>query len=225
MPWGTPSLRSGKNNARSLTSHVLQRLKETRTTDVSDQPDLIGQLAVKLHMVTEEHIQRCLAMQKQADKPLGQLLVELDLLTLGQLNYLIDLQQNQLREQVSLVEQSPEEALFGRLAVHRGLIDDEQLSQAVREKANLDRLKIHFRLGEILIKKGVLTPTQVQELLEVQRKKILVCRSCNCRFNIASFDTQQALACCYCGGALDLPAPGDTSVAVRESLRIPRHQD
>lgn len=182
---------------------------------------LLGQLAIEHHMVTEEQVRRCLALQRdEPDKPLGKILLEQDYLTTGQLNHLIETQAETLRGQDELVREAPEEALFGRLAIHRGLIDEAQLAAAVREKANLSRLKINFRLGEILVKKGALTPAQVQQLLEAQQKKILICRACNCRFNIHQFSDDQTFHCRFCEARLDLPDDDDDSVAVRQSMHM-----
>lgn len=204
-------------------------MPSTWKNDASEDPPppdlLIGELAIAHHMVTAAQVRACLARQRSLPDgqrpPLGQLLVEGDFLTLGQLNYLVQTQQSQLARQEELVQHHPEEALFGKLAVHRGLVSAEQLSSAIREKANLDRLKIHFRLGEVLVKKGLLTAHQVQEVLEIQRKKILCCRDCNSRFNIAQFAPDQTFHCPLCGAALVPPAPDDQSLAVKESLRRP----
>lgn len=185
-------------------------------------PDLLGKLAVKHKMVTEQHVRTCLAAQRKGEnKPLGQLLVEHDFLTIGQLNYLIKTQAERLALEDERARHSPEEALFGKLAVHQGLISEDQLAEAVSEKANLERLKIRFRLGEILVKKGHLTAHQVQVLLEIQNKRILLCRRCNCRFNIAGMKADSTFNCKFCGQPLEPLGPDDDSVVVKESLRRP----
>lgn len=190
---------------------------------MSDERDLLfGRLAVQNRMVTQEHIQKCLRLQETSPgKPLGQILVEQDFLTIGQLDWLIKTQSGTLRLEEQKAERSPEEALFGKLAVSQNFITGEQLNECVREKENLGRLRIHFRLGEILIKKGYLTAAQVQQLLEVQKKRILVCEDCHCRFNIASFDAEQTFTCKFCGRPLVPPRDAD-SVVVKETLRMPR---
>jgi len=189
-------------------------------------PDLLlGELAVAHRMVKPDHVRRCLALQRAqppgARTALGQLLVEQDFLTLGQLNFLVRTQAATLAKQDVLVVEHPEDALFGKLAVHRGLVSPAQLAEAIREKADLARLKIHFRLGEILVKKGHLAAAQVQEILEIQRKRILECRACHARYNIAQFAPDAAFHCRLCGAVLEPVAEGDTSLAVKESLRRP----
>ncbi len=189
-----------------------------------DTDILFGRLAVNNHMVTQDHINRCLQIQNEQDEqkvPLGQLLVEHNYLTIGQLHWLIENQTTLLNKPGPEAPRSPEEALFGKLAVSQNFISWDQLALCIREKSNLARLKINFRLGEIMIKKGFMTADQVKVILEAQKKRILVCEDCHCRFNIASFDSGQHLRCKFCGKPLAVPRDSD-SVVVKETLRMPR---
>ncbi|MBI4614529.1 MAG: hypothetical protein HY720_13035 [Planctomycetes bacterium] len=190
-------------------------------TKRSEEDLLFGQIAVSTRLVTEEHIKHCLELQAKESppKPLGQILVEQDYLTIGQLDHLIKTQAERLLQIDRKSKTDPREALFGRLAVQSNFISQEQLNESLREQANIARLKIYFRLGEILIKKRYMTPDQVRRTLEGQQKKILQCPRCGSRYNISSFEEGSQLACKKCAGRLVLP-PKDESVVVKETLRM-----
>jgi twitching motility protein PilT len=61
---------------------------------------------------------------------------------------------------------SPDDLIFGRLALHYKLVTREQLVEATTYQATEMSSR---KLGEILVEKGYLTPYQVQQLLTVQR--------------------------------------------------------
>ncbi len=57
--------------------------------------------------------------------------------------------------------------LFGRLAVEKGYVTEEQVLRALRRQYNAKVvLRRHLFLGEILILQGLLTPRQLRELLD-----------------------------------------------------------
>ena len=57
---------------------------------------------------------------------------------------------------------------FGNLALGRGWITLAQLEAAILEQQRLGRLKLQFRVGEILLNQRLLSIDQVRELLESQ---------------------------------------------------------
>jgi len=59
------------------------------------------------------------------------------------------------------------DSLLGRIAVHTKLISAEQLNEATREQG---RSGGRFRLGEVLVEKGFVTPAQLQKLLAAQKQ-------------------------------------------------------
>lgn len=58
--------------------------------------------------------------------------------------------------------------LFGRIALKKGLLDEDRLAQAVRFQEEIRALGLNKPLGEILIDDGVLTPEQVEVVLRLQ---------------------------------------------------------
>lgn len=208
---------------RSYRNHPPHRHNHSRVNTKDDL--LLGRMAVSSRMITEAQLKQCLDVQQKDSppRPLGHLLVELDFLTIGQLDHLIQSQAARFHDIEERSKIDPREALFGRLAIELGHVSTEQLHECLREQANIARLKIFFRLGEILIKKGYVTPEVVKEILKRQRKEILKCPRCGARYNIATLDEKARLTCKKCGSPLTLPAE-DPSVVVKETLRMDARQ-
>ena len=57
--------------------------------------------------------------------------------------------------------------LMGRIAVHSGLITMEQLAEATREQGSLGRRK---NIGDIFVEKGFITPEELTQLVQLQKK-------------------------------------------------------
>ena len=179
-------------------------------------------MAVQSRLVDPVHVRQCLEIQEREspDRPLGQILVEQDFLTIGQLDHLIRSQSEKFQKIEERSQIDPREALFGRLAIAVGVIDRDQLNATLREQANIAQMRIFFRLGEILIKKGLATGAQVKELLAMQRKSIVECPNCRSRFNFANLEAEEGLVCKNCSGRLSLTPEGDPSVVVQETVHL-----
>jgi twitching motility protein PilT len=63
--------------------------------------------------------------------------------------------------------QQEQGGLLGRLAVHYKLISLDQLAEATREQARQGAGK---KLGDVLVEKGLLRPSQLEQLLHVQKE-------------------------------------------------------
>lgn len=61
-----------------------------------------------------------------------------------------------------------ETGLFGRIALGKGFLEEDQLAQAVRYQEEIRSLGLDKPLGEILIDEGVLAPDQVELVLRLQ---------------------------------------------------------
>lgn len=67
---------------------------------------------------------------------------------------------------------------IGQLALLRGWLDVSALEDAILEQQRLRRMNLRFRLGEILMQRGVLSADQVRALLAEQGYATAVCRRC-----------------------------------------------
>ena len=71
-----------------------------------------------------------------------------------------------------------EDGSLGRLARDRGWLTLDQLEAAVSEQAQLRKIGLRFRIGEVLVRQGALTGQQVRRLLDIQGLLTRFCRLC-----------------------------------------------
>ena len=71
-----------------------------------------------------------------------------------------------------------EDGALGRLALDRGWLSVEALEEAVLEQAQLRRNGLRFRIGEVLVRRGVLSGVQVRLLLDIQGRLARTCADC-----------------------------------------------
>jgi MshEN domain len=116
----------------------------------SSQP-LIGQLLVKDRLITEAQLEEALRIQHGLDAytPLGQVLVEQKVITLKQLNALLD----RYRKRPKL----------GAVLVAAKVITTDQLEQAITAQ----RMR-GLRLGDVLLRLGFATEPQIKQAICIQ---------------------------------------------------------
>jgi hypothetical protein len=94
---------------------------------------------------------------------------------------------------------------FGKLAVALRFLDKADLERALKLQADLDRVGVQKRLGEILLEKKMLTREQVLMVLRAQGKRILACRACRKSYNVHGWRTDEVYRCKHCGEHLAIP--------------------
>ncbi len=192
----------------------------TETTHVEH---LFGRIAVACGYVSHEDVDRAVEVQKSAAEPrhLGYIMLDMGLLDAEQLMTVLAVQ----REHRARIERSqPAEqasATLGELAVGLGWATMQQVHECIEEQAKLERFKLFFRLGEVMVSRGVLSIQQVQELLSRQQVTILGCPGCFSRFNVAAYDPKREELCPKCGTGLRIPASLE-SVKVDGEIGAPR---
>ncbi|MHC5019787.1 MAG: protein kinase domain-containing protein [Planctomycetota bacterium] len=92
------------------------------------------------------------------------------------------------------------ENLFGKIAITRGLVTPKEL---LRQGKNI-------MLGQIMFERGYLTKEQVIEILETQKKAILICGSCGTKYNVAGFEPGRKVKCRVCRTVLRVPRSVET---------------
>lgn len=100
---------------------------------------------------------------------------------------------------------SPEDRLFGKELLARGLLTPDQLTQALLAQEKHRRHGTALRLGEILVRDGLLSAAQVREVLSSQRKTVLSCTRCGKNFNVRNWKPGMEAFCPKCSGALAPP--------------------
>lgn len=101
-----------------------------------------------------------------------------------------------------------EDVQFGQLAIDLGFASPSVISECL----NYQRLKRdqgeERHLGDILIEKRILTPSQARQILARQGKTLLVCTGCAVRYNLTdSLSAENMFRCPACGRPLSTPAP------------------
>ena len=94
---------------------------------------------------------------------------------------------------------------FGKLAMALGFLSQADMDKALRLQADLAKLGVTKRLGEILLEKKILARDQVLLILRAQGKRILTCRTCKKSFNIHHFRPYETYTCKHCNTKLSVP--------------------
>ncbi|MGE0710578.1 MAG: serine/threonine protein kinase [Planctomycetota bacterium] len=116
----------------------------------------------------------------------------------------------------------PPEGSFGRIVLDLGFMTIDQLDAAIAAQQERQGRGDFARLGHILVERGDLTPSQVQEVLEAQKIVILTCSGCEARYNIRGYSPRFHYECPRCHSEL---VPGQVqSVAVEDQLQV-KHTD
>ncbi|MBI4575368.1 MAG: SUMF1/EgtB/PvdO family nonheme iron enzyme [Planctomycetes bacterium] len=168
---------------------------------------ILGEIAVEQRLVDREMVDECVGLQERgpSDRPLGAILVEKGYLSEAQLAHVLRLQKERLGQVDPLTRERVEDVIFGQLAVKREMLRLEDVHAALREQARLRAAGTRRRLGQILVDRAVLTAAQVEELLEFQCKRILVCYQCHSQFTVQGQQPGQRLACPRCRTILQVP--------------------
>src|SRR5687767_8556449 len=135
--------------------------------DLSESNVRAGKIAVGTGMVDQGTVDRALTLLEARDSQitLGELLLQLGHITAEQFKELMSL------HHASALPGSPgasvldESGLFGEAVIKRGLATPDQISDALREQAELAAKGTFKNLGELLIVRKVLSPEQVKNLL------------------------------------------------------------
>ncbi|HEX7900158.1 MAG TPA: serine/threonine-protein kinase [Planctomycetota bacterium] len=110
-------------------------------------------------------------------------------------------------------------AEFGKLAVALGFLTRPDLEKCIALQADMGRVGVSKRLGEILLEKKILSREQVLLILRAQGKRILTCSTCRKSYNVHHYKHDETYACKHCKTLLALPLkPVDT--VVTDSIRI-----
>lgn len=169
---------------------------------------LFGKIAVSCGFASEEQLTKAVERQEKAPEGthLGKIMVDLGFLTEEELMTVLAIQ----RENRSRLEMSPAVRkmgmTLGRLAIEKSYCNEQQVHECIREQAKLERFNLFFRLGEVMVSRGVMTADQVHELLQTQNITILGCPGCFSKFNVLNYKDGMSIACPKCGHeALERP--------------------
>ncbi len=105
---------------------------------------------------------------------------------------------------------APGDSLFGTIAIKQGLITPKELLECLAAKDSLRRQGKNVMLGQIMYERGYLTKDQVLQILDQQKKAILICSSCNTKYNVEGFEAGRKVKCRVCRTVLRVPREVET---------------
>src|SRR2546422_9284326 len=112
---------------------------------------------------------------------------------------------------VSLADKDGTE--FGKIAMALGFLAPPDMEKALRLQADLAKLGVNKRLGEILLEKKILSREHVLLVLRAQGKRILTCHTCKKSYNVHHYRPYETYTCKHCSTKLSIPSkPGSTNV-------------
>ncbi len=165
---------------------------------------LFGRIALRKGFVLLGDLEDSLYIQEREPERgrIGEILVSRGLLEAGQREEILE----EIAERTSLRGKGGRpisDALFGRIAVRKGFIEEDIINQALREQENLREEGKRKRIGTILVDYGVLTCAQVERILNYQGKEIMKCDACREHYNVPGL--LRTFPCPHCGKPLRLP--------------------
>lgn len=165
---------------------------------------LLGMKAVEGKFITEKQYTQCLNIIDffEKDKKLTDILVEKGFMTQNQIRRLEKIIDGELDPDIEAKNINKESAsLFGSIALEKCLISQVQLEQALEEQNKYLERGIRVQMGQILLKKGYITLSQISSILESQLNKTYYCKKCSLT-TTTSNPKNEILQCTECG--LDL---------------------
>jgi DNA-binding response OmpR family regulator len=156
---------------------------------------LLGNIAVRQGLVKREQVREVLAIQdRDSSRKIGELLFDRFYVSQSGLDRLLDLQMQAFGGADNAGE------LLGRLAVERRLATEFQVRDALRLQGRMVEAGLSPvpRLGEILVKRGVLTREALAAALELQNFMHYRCPQCGVRIGIHPEPQRSPVICPQC---------------------------
>jgi|GEM_PF-2317584 len=185
---------------------------------------LLGRLAIQRGVLSQQELD--LALQAQADRggstPLGEMLIDLGLISRAQLESLVAEQRKNLEApSPTSPEKTVGQDLLGRRAVEAGLLTEDQLKECMQLHGLSQRAGHPKRLGEILVELGHLTFDQVWGLLADQGKRLVRCPGCDAQYNVHGNANLTSIKCPNCDTRLAEPtAPALTAAEAASTVKV-----
>ena len=168
---------------------------------------LFGKIALLLGFITRDQIQEVVSVQTsqaKRDRKIGELLVDRGHMTLEDVERVLEEQHVYLSMPHPRLPNKLSEALMGRMALKYGYLTEEQLNECLCVQEALKDDGDSTRLGEILVKRQLMSPEDVASVLRMQKLQIKSCPRCSCQFNALLGELQKMEACPKCGAPLSV---------------------
>ena len=164
--------------------------------------------AVAQGFVSREALRPAEVRQTEDRRPLGDIALEMGLLSPEQCDAVRGEVRRQLVEDVAWLPEAMRESELGRLAVYRGLLTEDELKTALWTQALLTAEGIDDLLGELMVRCGYLTRHQ---LIHTLLYEVLFCERCETIFKVNGYERGMRIKCTTCPVMLKRP-PEDLRV-------------
>jgi hypothetical protein len=167
---------------------------------------LFGKIAVELGILTPEKLAEALEVQasRSPAPPLGLVLMDLRLVGREDLAKILDAQRALVDRQRERGKEQHDDQLFGKVAVGLGFVTQDQLTECLgvqkRDGADPD-----VRLGELMTRRGLISPDQVRRVMEVQAGLAVPCPRCATLHNVIMFMPGSTFPCRKCSLMIAVP--------------------
>jgi hypothetical protein len=128
---------------------------------------VLGEIALKEGLVSSEQLDECMQIQidERYARPLGEILIAKGYLPEAKLDDLLARQKELIVEFERTANIS---GLFGRIAVQRGYITEEQLQDAVRAQLRQHARGFKSKIGQVMIDLAILDIQRFWEVIHAQ---------------------------------------------------------
>ncbi len=155
---------------------------------------LLGEMALRHRLLSEEQLDLCIQQQidERHRRPLGKIMVEKGFIRNDVLEALLRTQRRAMDE---FEKNADYGRLFGKTAVLKGYITEEQLTQAVRAQARKHARGVKAKIGQVMLELGLITISQFWEIIHEQGD--FTCGNCRQRID-RPFFRGPAILCQNC---------------------------
>lgn len=172
---------------------------------------IFGRIAVLNNIISQEHLDEALAIQKTSDPPrlLSMILLEKGYISKLQLKTILETQKKRLPKPAVTIQERREDIAFAYLTVKHKYVDVETIFACLQQQSELVKKGLLFRLSELLINQGKLTVQAAEAVLALQDNRIVECPRCNTRYNTVGMQPHAEFACKKCDIVMRVPSQTD----------------
>ena len=170
--------------------------------------NLFGRIAVLNSYISRKDLEHCLELQQSGStrKHIGHILLEEGHLTQEQFNRIVEIRNKKIRKLLRNQDDASEnDREFARLVLQEGMLELDELEEAVLEQQRLRQFNLQFSLAETLVSRKQLTVESAKEILSMQGRSMLRCSLCDVQYRVVDCRADELYHCPRCKSELIRP--------------------
>ena len=174
---------------------------------------LLAEMVVQMGFVKREAVNACLAQVERegSRRRLDAVLLEGKHITADRMLLVAKFMDREPAQRPG--ESTEEEKDFGRLVEMKRLAAGGEVEQAAKLLEEMKGKGAYARLGDILLRKTMLTASQIHQLLAEKGIRILRCKGCARKAEVKDYDAATEYRCKKCKGGMEPVAFTEIPVA------------